>query len=160
MSADNAILIAQFPDGYRVIHCQASENCDDSEAYPSYVTDCYRVLYFADAPLFTNVDDARKCAFDFEEQYEYVEYGICSVDYDRPLLSMSEKEASDKLDEYFTNLNKNKEVIQSISSARYYSVILSAEFKCTCGGKIKYINSVWPNESKAQCDNCDWLYVV
>lgn len=108
MSADNSIVIGIFPSKnsqreYRVIHAQAIENCDDRPDLPAKITDCYRIIYFADANVktFNNADDAWECAYNLETEIGYVEYGIRQTTFDRPLINVSCEEANKIIDNYF-----------------------------------------------------------
>lgn len=93
MSADNTILIAEFPNGeYRAAEGGADENLDLPE-----LGDLYRVLWFKDAPIFKTIEAAVTYAEKLETDCGYVEYGIRRVRYDRDLLDISVEEAGSLL---------------------------------------------------------------
>ena len=110
MSADNGVFIGIFPKGdskeYRVIHAQAIENCD-RETSGSYwkekfeLTNLYRALYYGDAKTFDKESDAKKYACELSKEYSFLEYGICYIEYDLPILSMTAEEARLKIDQYY-----------------------------------------------------------
>jgi hypothetical protein len=99
MSADNGIYIAKFPTTtggveYRVTHAQAIENTD----YEEYVRS-----YFEDAAAFDNVSEAREHAFALEAEIladDYcpiLEYGICSLEFPKPLTEYPKAPATKEL---------------------------------------------------------------
>lgn len=81
MSADNGIYIAEFPEGWRVIHTQAIGNLD---YYPRESKKWWEVLisYYGDSPLFSSKEEAWKKAMEMEEDIlsddfcPILEYGI------------------------------------------------------------------------------------
>ncbi len=109
MSADNTILIGSFPVPpfpsrmriYYVSHVQAMENCQDSDDFPQELVDSSRVMFFCDAPHFFTKAEAMTRAIQMHEEIGYVEYGIQSLDFDRPLPSMNNYEAKCVEDLYF-----------------------------------------------------------
>lgn len=79
MSADNGIYIAKFDSGvYRVAYTQAIENIyenrDDVEAAKAM-----HQLYFGDSPVFTESKMAVDYANQLSDNYEYLEYGIVTI---------------------------------------------------------------------------------
>jgi hypothetical protein len=95
MSADNGIYIAKFPksDGtfeFRVAEAGASSML--SMPYQPEIEDAYRVLHFGDAPTFSDEKEAAFHAVSLAKTM-YTEYGVCSIDMDRPLLNLSREEA-------------------------------------------------------------------
>lgn len=101
MSADNRIYIGVFPlidkSGaavveYRVIHAQNIEDCD--WGMPE-VQDNTRALFYGDAKSFATLDEARKEAF---RLYADLDICGCILDYDRPLIKKTAKEAREWLD--------------------------------------------------------------
>lgn len=80
MSADNTLIIAKFPDWYRVTHAQAIENL----WYYKEWTDKRKETiddYFYWAPLFETKDLAMRKALDMEQEildsdFPLLEYGI------------------------------------------------------------------------------------
>ncbi len=124
MSADNGVYIGRFPGvgssvEYRVIHAQAIENCDDSgnrpethdQAFEGHaqdreIVDWNRVSYYGNAKTFSNhaeaFTEAQKLADDIlsDEYCPILEYGICDIVYDRPLLDLTVEEANRKLAEF------------------------------------------------------------
>jgi len=104
MSADNTILIGSFPyesfpheygnrRRYGVAHVQSMEDCVDSDEFPQELTDASRVLFFGHGPFFDSEEEAMKKATLLHQKIGFVEYGICSLDFDRPLPSMTPYEA-------------------------------------------------------------------
>ena len=106
MSADNGIYIGIFPkaDGsgkeYRVIEAAAIENCNDDPQFPQKVTDAYLVIYYGDARVMTK-EQAQKEAFRLQEEYEWTEYGICTLEYSRPFPTMTKEEAEKVQEDYW-----------------------------------------------------------
>ena len=107
MSADNGIYIAEFPDGYRVAECGAIENCDDDPAYPDEVTDAYRRLYFGESLVYSSEPEAFIAAGEIEPLIGWTEYGICSVEYNRPFPTISAAEARSSLIAYWDKIQKD-----------------------------------------------------
>lgn len=106
MSADNGIYIGCFPDGFRVIHAQAIENCDDGDGFPQNYVDATRVIYYGDATLYKHKEDARKKAFEMydeimEGDMPILEYGISEVEYDRLLPSITKRKARKTIEDYW-----------------------------------------------------------
>lgn len=114
MSADNGIYIGKFPRAndptifeYRVIHAQAIENCDDdpSGKFPNWLTDAYVVIYYGNAPThFTEreaLDIAGRMLAKVDTEDGICEYGICSIEYTRPMKSISYEQAKSLVDGYF-----------------------------------------------------------
>ena len=112
MSADNGIYIGHFPDGYRVIHAQAIENCDDHKEFPQELTDASRVVYYGKSPLFVSRDevwnearriyDSMRADDNADGWLPFVlEYGISEIKYDRPLPAMSYKQAQEYIEEFW-----------------------------------------------------------
>lgn len=106
MSADNGIYIAKFPrmNGtpgfeYRVIHAQAIENCDYGTPEQQ---DAYRWSYFGKETAYFDKDEAaleaNKMADEEEAEGYFLEYGVCHLDFDRPLVRMTEEEIKRILD--------------------------------------------------------------
>ena len=72
MSADNCVIIGSFPEWYRVLHCQASENLSFEEyVYP----------YFKDISPTQSKDEAYKIASDIYKAEDYVEYWIREITF-------------------------------------------------------------------------------
>lgn len=110
MSADNGVYIAEFPDGFRVAHAQAIENCFDSPDFPDSLTDAYRGMIFGSSKVFASEFDAYTEAYIIYKSImnaEYggvVEYGIASLGkFDRPL--MWQERAKRVIDEYWESAN-------------------------------------------------------
>ncbi len=82
MSADNGIYIAQFPDGYRVVHTSAIENID---FYPEGSIERKQMLkdYFGESEVFVNYRYAYEHALILNEKLNemdvFLEYGILSL---------------------------------------------------------------------------------
>jgi hypothetical protein len=83
MSADNGIYILQtYGPEYRVAHCQGIDSIygkfnDDTfhwDGDPEMILE-----YFAEAPVFTDVEKALDFATELSYDYEYLEYGICLI---------------------------------------------------------------------------------
>ena len=122
MSADNGIYVARFlhPDSfeYRVAHLQNIENCDDDGNRPKghdqawegtprdkEEVDNYRVVAFGRARLFFSLSEAIAYAQSMERDimessFPVLEYGICEIVYDRPILNKTRKEAMAWIDKY------------------------------------------------------------
>lgn len=101
MSADNGIYIGVFDDCIKVRHAQAIENCDYGDDWPKEVTDWYRVTYFKDAETFLSIGEAVKYALKISREYSILEYGVCTIPYNTPLLDLTVEEAHAKLDAYW-----------------------------------------------------------
>jgi hypothetical protein len=126
MSADNGIYIGEFPIAdrkeWRVIHAQAIENCDDDSGYyppalPQYITDLYRVLYWGASMVFDTIEQAREEAWTIDDEmrkgdFYILEYGICFIEYDRPLLDMEYGLASTLLDAYWEYRQRQKKIAE------------------------------------------------
>jgi hypothetical protein len=113
MSSDNGIYIGVFPthDGlkeYRVIHAQAIDNCDYSGVVPDSITDLYIVAYFGDARTFPNQSKAWTHARKLAEEYTVLEYGVSEIKFDRPLIAISQDEASKLLEEYWKHRDSKR----------------------------------------------------
>ena len=114
MSADNCVAVASFPtiDGnkeYRVVHAQAIENCDDDSRWQQKLTDAMRVSYFGKSIVYTTEAAALSRA---KEIYDEImaddfcpicEYGIISIAYDRPFPTMTQKEAEDIQNDFYSS---------------------------------------------------------
>lgn len=78
MSADNGIYIAEFSDGFRVIHARAIDNLGFFPiGSPAEEEEWKR--YFGDAKKFETIEDAQRYAFELADevqQWGYLEYGI------------------------------------------------------------------------------------
>jgi hypothetical protein len=115
MSADNGIYIVSSikDDGfgysnknnleYRVAHAQAIEDCEENDENEDIV-DVYRFMQFHDAPVFTEKKKAWEFAIKEAEKYEFLEYGICSIDFNAPFPKMTLEEADARYDDYFAKL--------------------------------------------------------
>jgi hypothetical protein len=86
------------------------ENCDDdaSGKFSIWLTDAYVVSYYGDAPAFKDKDEAERYA---DQLYKELmddcgvcEYGICYIDYPRPVKSMTQKEARKIINGYFDDV--------------------------------------------------------
>lgn len=78
MSADNGIYIAQFRDGFRVIHAQAIENID----YYEEGTPEWRVTnkdFWGKSKVFVTFQEALKGAHILSQCFPFLEYGICQT---------------------------------------------------------------------------------
>lgn len=109
MSADNGIYVASFPnkDGgkeFRVAHAQAIENTTlnfmPNGENKTKLQDAYRVLIFGQSAVFANRDQALQKAAEVEDEimnsnYAVLEYGICFLDFDRPLVDLTYEEAEE-----------------------------------------------------------------
>ncbi len=72
MSADNCVIIGSFPEWYRVLHCQASENLSFEEyVYP----------YFKDISPTQSKEEAYKIASDIYKAEDEVEYWIREITF-------------------------------------------------------------------------------
>lgn len=104
MSADNTILVAKFPDGWRVLHTQGAESIEDDNHTPQNVVDCLRLLAFGSLIVFDNEDDAFVYAKELYQEIGYVEYGIRWCEYDRPLPDITPDDATRTIEDFFENL--------------------------------------------------------
>jgi hypothetical protein len=103
MSADNGIYIGKFPTNsectefeYRVIEAAAIENVDYGTKAKQ---DAYRVSYFGRTErVFSDRKEALVFAHDWAEEFDILEYGVCELKFDRPLVSMSEDKIKRILD--------------------------------------------------------------
>lgn len=87
MSADNGVYILKtFGPEFRVKHCQGIDNIYgkfDDETFHWEGDDEMIKEYFADAPVFTNLEDALDKAEELSYDIDYLEYGICVItDFD------------------------------------------------------------------------------
>ena len=105
MSADNCVAIGSFPlvDNtgaavveYRVIHAQAIENCDFGDTEEQDYT---RVSYYGQATSIATYEEAQKEANRLYAELDICEYGICDMEYDRPLINKTPEEATKWLNE-------------------------------------------------------------
>ncbi len=86
MSADNAIVVMKFQDGYKVRHMQATENLFwNDEAKEIGQTLNLKIVYemFKHIPIILTFEMADIYATDLLEEYSYVEYGI--ITYESPV---------------------------------------------------------------------------
>jgi len=78
MSADNAILLAHFPDGYRVVEAQAIENIDyypkGSKEYKETLRD-----YFGNSKVFKTKEEAEQEVKRMEKDIYILEYGVIDI---------------------------------------------------------------------------------
>jgi len=68
MSADNGIYIAQFPDGWRVIHAMAIENLDFYEYESEKWRNEWR-NYFGRSAVYTSLGKAQQVAYELATFY-------------------------------------------------------------------------------------------
>lgn len=96
MSADNAIVIAQFPDGYRVAHVGNPFELADNEFASQDETDVLRTYLFGETKVFQSEEEASlqarkmECQM-IEEDGVPPEYGIIYMEFDRALLGFDRK---------------------------------------------------------------------
>lgn len=106
MSADNGIYIAKFKkgDGYefRVAYCFAIDSCEAGDE----MADVYRVLYFGNAPVFSNQNEATGYANLKAAEHDYLEYGVSSIDFNAPFPSITLPEAIVIQDKYWSKFRK------------------------------------------------------
>jgi hypothetical protein len=83
MSSDNGIFVLEtMGPEFRVAHCQGIDNIygkfnDDTHHWDG---DSEMILeYFAEAPVFQDVETALDFASEMSYNYEYLEYGICLI---------------------------------------------------------------------------------
>ena len=80
MSADNTIAIAEFPDGFRVVHAQAIENLHfhmaDSKEWHETIED-----YYSEAKVFKTKKEAMVEANKLDDETWLCEYGICNIGF-------------------------------------------------------------------------------
>lgn len=83
MSADNGIYILEtFGPEFRVAHAQGIDNIYGkfNDSTHNWDGDPEMILeYFAEAPVFQNVEKALDFASEMSYDYEYLEYGICLI---------------------------------------------------------------------------------
>jgi hypothetical protein len=102
MSADNTILIARLPNGeYRVAEIQNYEEYFDNDFMTVEEVDMKRTYSFVNTTSFITLDDALICARKLEDEADYVEYGICVANFNRPLLDITREVAGKWWDEKF-----------------------------------------------------------
>ena len=82
MSADNGIYIAQFPDGFRVVHASAIENLN----YFEEGTDEWKnelEIYFGNKneKVFITQEEAQNYAYELAKGYYILEYGVSYIGY-------------------------------------------------------------------------------
>ena len=103
MSADNGIYIARFTktDGtveFRVTEAGAIDNIELSYMEKgderTRLEDAYRTLYFKNAKSFSDENEAGLYALRLAKEC-YTEYGVCQINMDRPLTSLSNEEAEE-----------------------------------------------------------------
>lgn len=107
MSADNGIYIGVFPNTIRVIHAQAIEDCDDVDWLPTEVTDAYCVSYYGKSAHFNSMQYAMTEAEKLEDKYEWTEYGLCTIKYERPLPDYSRDEASKIIEDFWSKYERS-----------------------------------------------------
>jgi hypothetical protein len=104
MSADNGVYISKWKKNgaieYRVAHCLAIDNCDPES---NEIADVYQVLYFGNAQRFDNEHLAEAYAKSLADEIEFLEYGICKIDFNVPFPNMFVNEAEKKYKEYWEN---------------------------------------------------------
>lgn len=96
MSADNGVYIGCFPKSegvteYRVIHAQ---NIEDVYYGDAETQDHWRVVYFGSAEPVDARDVAWKKACDLADTIDVLEYGVCEIQFDRPLIDKTVEEAN------------------------------------------------------------------
>ena len=83
MSADNGVYILQtFGSEFRVKHCQGIDNIYgkfNDETFHWDGDDEMIREYFADAPVFNNLEEALDKAEELSYDIDYLEYGICVI---------------------------------------------------------------------------------
>lgn len=111
MSADNGIYVAEFPTAngnveYRVGYGSAIDNCE-LDFMPlgekrTQLEDAYRAFWFRDSEVFTDHDKAVSHAYKLESEYENweLEYGVCSLKFDRPFNNLTQQEVQDIMAKY------------------------------------------------------------
>lgn len=109
MSADNTIAIMEFPDGFRVAHCQAVEDICDQPDFPNKLTDAYRRLIFDKCFAHEDAASVWEVACALEKEIEYVEYGIRWFKSERPFPAYGVEEANRIIDEYWVSREKETE---------------------------------------------------
>lgn len=141
MSSDNGIYIGKFSKGdgfeYRVIHAQAIENCDyrfddeppygkEHEAKPEsewsdetkMLQDCQRLVYYGESNSFTK-SEALEEAKKLDQEFKFSEYGICEIEYSRPLPDLTVEQASKILSDWEEKKDKERaEKIAAIQKKR------------------------------------------
>ncbi len=84
MSADDTVAIAEFPDGFRVTHCQAVENIDyykkGTKKWHDEIDE-----YFGESEVYKSKKGVMKEAFKIEKEvikeFGFTEYGICDLGF-------------------------------------------------------------------------------
>lgn len=88
MSADNGIYIVKFPDGFRVAHAAAIDNCYVEN---EKIAEAYRSLYFHESELYLDFVDAHEKALEIEAKVGWTEYGVCEIEaFDNPIMDIRE----------------------------------------------------------------------
>lgn len=80
MSSDNGIYIAQFPDGFRVIHAQAIDNLNYFEEGTEDWKNEFE-SYYGNAKVFKIEEEAVLFAHNLAKNYDVLEYGVSSIGY-------------------------------------------------------------------------------
>jgi len=122
LSADNTIAIAKFPEGWRVVHAQAIDNID---YFPKGSKERKQVLkeIFGDSEVFSTEEEAQSYALELEEDYSYVEYGICDLG---ELESFESESFESNIEE---SVKKDEiEFFQCTCSSKNHLIIVRKEF--------------------------------
>lgn len=152
MSSDNGCFVGVFPKAngskeYRVIEAGAIENCDyefgatekDENGFlvlsdrEKELQDCERLMYYGQARSFDNEVDALKAAHKLHEEvlrdFGVCEYGVCTIEYDRPLPNLSHEEAKAKLDSWQKDQEKKsrQEQKERDRNTKRYFVLMPVE---------------------------------
>ena len=121
MSADNGIYIGRFlaknPSKdmkyeYRVCYAQAIENCDHTDDFPKELSDAAIVSYYGKSPVFHVALLANEYAHKLHSQHDWTEYGVCGINYDILFPTYTQEEADKIHDDYFENLQKQKDLAE------------------------------------------------
>jgi hypothetical protein len=102
MSADNAIIVVsnindKGNEEFRVAYTQAIDNLTSENP----ILDVYLALIFNDSQVFENRQEAINFAKEEEKKYEFLEYGIVSIDFETPFPDLTENEANVLFDKHF-----------------------------------------------------------
>lgn len=107
MSADNGVYVARFPLSaeicspvWRVAHAQNIEDTEDCDL-PREVTDAFRVAKFGESQMHTSEASALAEANKLYQDLDVCEYGICWLEFDRPLPAWTPEHVSAVLEEFF-----------------------------------------------------------
>jgi hypothetical protein len=75
----------------------------DAHQIPQEYIDAIRVLYYGKSEVYTDVVDAYKKANELYADEYIVEYGVLTIQYDRPFPTMTTEEANKISDDFWSS---------------------------------------------------------